>query len=197
LVALYDQEPTVEGEGEISAAVVTHKVYVKLAADEEWRSYYGTSAYSTAAATMESADNALLSEFGIDLTHYQTSNWVSNPGGARNACDLLADLKADLSPGASDILLGFAKNYSSNYSGCAELNGDEAEVNWNSSSYNRWVTTQHEVSHLFNAPDRYPDPFNQHQLDVMENQYESPGFWCSQGGFDDHGRVQANATKFD
>jgi hypothetical protein len=98
-------------------------------------------------------------------------------------------------------LLGFAKNSSTNYAGCAEVNGDEAEVNWNSSSYNRWVTTQHEVSHLFAAPDRYPDPLNLHTMDVMENQYEKPDYWCTwyQGSYtsSDNGILYDHSGKFD
>ncbi len=72
-------------------------------------------------------------------------------------------------------------------------------MNWSSSSYNRWVTTQHEVSHLFNDPDRYPDPNNSHTNDVMENQYSYPNFWCEvvPVGLGDHPMFELYADKFD
>jgi hypothetical protein len=179
LVSLNDQPPVDELDGDITTMVVTYNVYVKIAADEEWRAYYG-GGFSVGNSAIEAADNAMFSEFGVNLSWNESVNWDSSPdSGDVDACDLLNDLKADLSPGASDVLIGFAKNYSNNYAGCAEIGGDEAEVNWNSSSYNRWVTTQHEVSHLFYLPDRYPDPNNFHTMDVMENQYEKPDFWCT------------------
>lgn len=182
--------------------VVTHTVYVKIAVDEEWRSYYPTNAFTVATSTMEAADNAMFSEFGVNLVRYQTANWDSSPdSGDVNACDLLGDLMADLSPGTSDVLLGFAKNYSNNYGGCAERGGDEAEVNWNPSSYSRWVVTQHEVSHLFDLPDRYPDPSDMHIDDVMEDPYNSPDWWCNwyQGGSNqsDWWIFYNNSSKFD
>lgn len=201
LVALNDQVPVDELDGDVTATVVTHTVFVRIAVDEEWRSYYGSYAFSRAIDAIEAADGAMYSEFGVNLVKYQTTDWDSSPdSGDVDACDLLNDLMADRSPGASDVLIGFAKNYSNNYAGCAEINGDEAEVNWNPSSYNRWVTTQHEVSHLFGLPDRYPDPNNSHIDDVMENPYTDPDFWCSYyagSGYGDRGIFGQNAGKFD
>lgn len=198
LVALNDHPPVDELAGDITVTVVTHTVHVKLAADEEWRSYYGANAYSTANNAIEAADNSMFTQFGIDLYWYNTANWDSSPdGGDVDACDLLGDLMNDLNPGTSDALIGFAKNFSNNYAGCAEPNGDEAEVNWNSSSYNRWVTTQHEVSHLFGAPDRYGPDADIHTDDVMENQYEDPDFWCTQQNFEDWDIVMSHSMKFD
>jgi hypothetical protein len=179
LIALNDQAPVDELEGDVTAMVVTHTVYVKIAVDEEWRDYYGQTAFTPANSAIESADNAMYTEFGVNLVKYQTAYWDSSPdSGDVDACDLLNDLAADLNPGTSDVLIGFAKNYSNNYGGCAELNGDEAEVNWDSGSYGRWVRTQHEVSHLYGLPDRYPDSGNMHRDDVMENAYTDPSFWC-------------------
>lgn len=201
LVALNDQVPVDERKGDITATVVTHTVYVKIAADEEWRSYYGIGDFTKANDAIEVADGAMYSEFGVDLVWWSYANWDSSPdSGDVDACDLLNDLKADLSPGTADVLIGFAKNYSNNYGGCAEINGDEAEVNWNPSSYNRWVAAQHEVSHLFGLPDRYPDPNNRHIDDVMENPYTAPDFWCSYyagSGYGDRGIFAQNAGKFD
>lgn len=160
--------------------VVVDSVYVKIAGDEEWRSYYGGSWMQTANTAIETADDEMYAQFGVNLMQYGYANWDSNPdSGNVTACTLLGDLTADLSPGTSDILIGFSKNYSTNWAGCSELGGDEAEIMWASSGYDRWVTLQHEVSHLFNVPDRYPDPNGLHQDDVMEYQYSNPDFWCS------------------
>jgi hypothetical protein len=182
----------------VTALVVTHVVTAKIATDEEWRSYYGSNSFQTANSAMESADDKMFVNWGIDFQQYQTANWDSSPDSGVNACDLLNDLKADLSPGSSDVLLGFAKNPSTNYAGCSEIDGDEAEVNWDGSSYNRWVTTQHEIGHLFAAPDRYPDPNNLHIDDVMENQFTDPDFWCShyQQYAGDYTIISLKAPKF-
>ncbi len=200
LVALNDHPGVDEQQGDFTTMVVTHTVWVKIAADEEWRTYYGANAFNIAGQDMEKADDAMYSMFGIDLVRYQTANWDSSPDSGVDACGLLDDLKNDLNPGSSELLLGFAKNSSTNYAGCAEINGDEAEVNWNSSSYNRWVTTQHEVSHIFAAQDRYPDTLNIHTLDVMENQFDKPDYWCTyfQGSYtnSDNGLIYDHSAKF-
>lgn len=197
LVALHDHAPRLEGVGDISTLVVTHSISVKLATDEEWRAYYGTNSMTVANNALEAADNAMFSEFGIDFYWYTTYDWDSAPDSARSSCSLLGELASDASPGTADVLLGFAKNLANSGAGCAEVPGDEAEVNWNSSSYNRWVTTQHELSHLFGAPDRYPDPDNLHANDVMENQYDAPDFWCTGIGYWDWLIVRDSAGKFD
>lgn len=194
LVALNDHEPHIEGGGDIAAAVVTHSVYVKVAADEEWRSWYGANAFAVATDAIEAADDATYAEFGINLIKHSTVNWTSNPGSSPNACDLRNDLDADFNPSPADIVLGFSKNYSVDFAGCAA--GNVAEVNWNQSSYNMWVTTQHEVSHIFGAPDRKSTLLN-HPVDVMENQYQAPDFWCTTSGYNDWGLISFNAAKFD
>lgn len=48
LVALNDRAPVDELDGDVTAMVVTHTVHVKIAADEEWRSYYGSNAFTVA-----------------------------------------------------------------------------------------------------------------------------------------------------
>lgn len=179
LIAVNDHSPTIEGASDISATVVIHTVHVKLATDEEWRAYYGSNAFTVANRALETADDAMNSKFGVDLYWYQSRDWDSDPdSGSPDACDLLEDLMADFNPGNSDIVLGFAKNLSVNYGGCAEFNGDEAVVAWEDTNYERWVRAQHEVSHLFGLPDRYPDPSGTHPDDVMEKPYDKPDYWC-------------------
>jgi hypothetical protein len=196
LTALYDHEPDIELEGDISAQVTTYTVYTKLAADEEWRSYFGSSAWSWANSAMETADDEMAAQFGINFTEYQRYTWVTFPDTTRAVCNILGELAADADPGAADVLLGYSKNAVSGGAGCAEINGDEAVVMYSSSSYNRWVTSQHEMSHLFAAPDRYPDPNNLHRNDVMENQYTDPDFWCSQDGYEDYVIMYQHRAKF-
>jgi hypothetical protein len=198
-LALADHEGIDESKSDITTLVVVHTVTVKIATDEEWRSYYGANAVTVANNALEAADDAMYTKFGIDLYHYLNKNWDSSPDSGVDACDLLDDLKADASPGSADILIGFAKNNSTNYSGCAENGGDEAEVNWASLHQDRWVTLQHEVSHLFGAPDRYPDPYGTHNDDVMENQYNDFNKWCTYVpvGLNDHEWLEAYAGKYD
>lgn len=197
LKALHDETPDLELAGDITALVVTHTVNVKLAVDEEWRAFYGSSAWTVANNALESADNALYAQFGIDFVWYTSYTWDTYPDTARTSCSLHAELVADADPGTGDVLLGYSKNAASNGQGCAEIPGDEAEVNWHSDAYVRWVATQHELSHLFGPPDRYPDPFNQHANDVMEYPYDEPNFWCVAIGYYDWLIIDDHAGQFD
>lgn len=63
--------------------------------------------------------------------------------------------------------------------------------------FNVWATARHEYSHQFGAPDRYPDPNNLHTNDVMEDHYNFPNLWCTQSGYNDWGKVNANRAKYD
>lgn len=51
---------------------------------------------------------------------------------------------------------------------------------------NRWVVTQHEYGHLYNAPDRSGSG---HPDDVMENPYVGYDYWCTTPGYNDWGLV--------
>ncbi len=69
-------------------------------------------------------------------------------------------------------------------------------MNWDS-SYLRWTRTQHEVSHLFGAPDRYNAYAEIHPDDVMEKSWQDPDYWCTNDDFNDWGIVWSNRAKYD
>ena len=62
----------------------------------------------------------------------------------------------------------------------------------------RWVVTQHEMSHVYHAPDRYNQPDSaQHPDDVMEDAYNHYDYWCTTPPWNDWGIVNSNRAQFD
>ena len=204
LVALYDHVPTYETSGDVTALVVTHVVKARLALDDEWRTFYTSNAFQNANSAMESADDAMFGEFGIDFQAVSSAvfNWDTAPDTSRNRCDLLAELgpgRDNVPLGAgNDVIIGYSKN-AGGAGGCAEINGIRALVKWESTALGRWEVSQHEMSHLFGAPDRYGPccDFPNHPTDVMEDQYEEPNFWCVTPGYVDWLIMDNASGKFD
>lgn len=184
---------------------MTHTVYAKIAADEEYRSFYGSTWLTTARNAMESADNAMNTEFGIDFVYSSSVSWDTSFDTQRPICGrsdgLLEELQRDVLRGSADVVVGFTKNSLLGSShGCAGGNHALLHLHGSTSTartYNSWVTLQHEFSHFYGAPDRYPDSGNDHQNDVMEDHYNYPDFWCEQPGYQDHGIVYAFRDKYD
>jgi hypothetical protein len=59
--------------------------------------------------------------------------------------------------------------------------------------------TQHEVSHMFGAPDRYITTYGDnpgHVDDVMENPYNNYNYWCPVVASNDWGIVNFNAGRW-
>lgn len=202
LVALNHGPPVDERESDITTMVVTHSVSVKLAADEEFRAYYGTSGWkSWAWSVVETADNEMYAEFGIDFVVSTYVGWDSYPDTSRSSCQLVTELRDDVSNGTSDTVAGFSKNATSGSKGCAFIGGRHTATLHHGSptsseeKYSQWTVQQHEFSHLFYAPDRSPEEY--HSLDVMENQYEKPNYWCRNIVFSDWGYVNSNSDIFD
>ena len=94
-----------------------------------------------------------------------------------------------------DVILGYSKNAGGS-GGCAEIPGFRALIKWESTHLGRWEVSQHEMSHLFGAPDRY-DCCPNHPTDVMEDQYEEPNFWCTAIGYYDWLIMDYAAGRFD
>lgn len=200
LATLNAEPPTIESAGDISATVVTHTVWTRIVADEEWRSFYGTAWATEAQSRVETADNALFSQFGIDFRNFFTGTWTTSPNTARGICNILSELQADIPLGDADVVSGFTNNAVTGSShGCAGGNHEVVHLHGSTTAqrvYNVWVTVQHEYSHFFGAPDRYPDPNNLHTNDVMEDHYNFPSIWCTQAGYNDWGIVNSNRAKY-
>jgi hypothetical protein len=201
LQALHYQAPVDEMAGDISTTLVTHTVYARVTGDEEWRSFYGANWMSEAEARMEAADNAMFSQFGIDFVELNFWAWDSAPDSSRPICNtgLLEELVADVPRGSADVVVGYTNNTTSG-TGCSVGNHTLVKLHGSTTAsriFNVWTTSQHEFSHLFGAPDRYPDPGNFHTNDVMENQYTNPDFWCTQTHYEDWSFLWANKAKYD
>lgn len=201
LAALNFEPVVIETQGDVSAAVVTHSVYARVAYDEEWASFYGSAASSEATARMETADNAMYAQFGIDFRLSFNVQYFSSPNTGRSICTLLSELQSKVGRGVDDVVVGYVNNPMTGSSyGCATTNYTIVHLHGSTTSqrqYNVWTTSQHEFSHLFNAPDRYPDPNNLHTNDVMEDHYNFPNLWCKQTGYNDWGRVNGAAGTYD
>lgn len=182
---------TVEDAEMLAAAVVTHVVSVKAAGDEEWRA--AVPGWQGAILDrVETADNAMFSQFGINLSIEVYVSWPSHAGSG-SVCGWLSDLEGDVPNGSRDVTLGFMGDKSLGNGGCAYLNGSYAIVKRQAPAWD-WMATQHEVSHLYNAPDRSGDA---HPADLMEDPYGSANIWCTKAGFNDKGTLTNNADKFD
>ena len=186
---------TNESSGDVSAMVVTHAVYARVAGDEEWRQRFGTGWEEQARAAMETADNEMFAEFGIDFRVWGYAAWITTDDSPRGICDLLGELGTDVSVSGADVVVGYVDNATSGRSyGCAASR--KTIVKWHGFD-NVWKTSQHEFSHLFNAPDRYPDPEGRHNTDVIEDHYNYADYWCYQAGYYDWGRVKNAAGYYD
>ncbi len=118
----------------------------------------------------------------------------SYPDTSRSVCNLLSELEGDILRGSQDVVAGFGKNTTSGSKGCAQ--GNYTIVLWhtdpdpNNERFAEWTTQQHETSHTFGAPDRYPDPNNLHPNDVMEDQYHYYNVLVHQGWIQRLGNCQ-------
>jgi hypothetical protein len=193
--------PILEDQGDVTTLVVTHTVFTRAAGDEEWRSFYGGSWQSEANSRVESADDEMYLQFGIDFTVWSYAEWSSGPNSAQPICNLLSDLTSKVSKLTGDVVTGFTNNaMSGSTHGCA--GGNHAVVHLHGSTpaqraTNVWRILRHEYSHFYGAPDRYPDPGNNHTNDVMEDPYNFPQVWCTQAGYNDWGIVNSNRAKYD
>jgi len=205
LAKLHNAPPVIEVGN--AAAVTTHIVWAMVAGDEEWQSFYGASWGSQAELRMETADDQMYTQFGIDFRRFGGGwyGWTSSPNTSRPICGsggLLEELKSDLPRiSGADVVVGYTNNAMSGSShGCASVNHTIVKLHGSSTAqreYNVWTTSQHEFSHLYGAPDRYPDPSNLHTNDVMEDHYNYPNIWCTQAGYNDKGIVASHASKYD
>lgn len=191
LARLAKHEPEKSAE-ELAAAVTVHLVTVKAAGDEEWRSAFGSGWQDAIANRIEAADDALNSVFGINLSVGLFVAWDSADIGG-SVCQFLGEIDNEVPNGGSDVSIAYMGNSSLTYAGCAYLNGSYAVVKRQNAT-NDWKVTQHEVSHLYNAPDRSGSG---HPNDVMEDPYGYANAWCTKAGYNDKGIITNNSGKFD
>lgn len=170
-----------------------HIVYVRVAADEEWRRQFGKNWKKAANAELEKADNQMIKVFGINLRARSYVGYTSSDK-LRDGCALLHDMRKKVRRGAgNDIVVGFLGQGTAG--GCAFLNGTHTVI-LRSNRYAEWKVVRHEVSHLFAAEDRYHKVAGdnpKHKDDVMEDPYDHPSNWASP----DRGIIMRHRAKFD
>ena len=182
-----------ERAGDITTAVVTHTVYARVAGDEEWRSSFGTSWTSEADYRLETADNAMFTNWGIDFVSQEYVNWDNNDASAP-VCNFMAEFLSEVPLNGKDVAVGFMKNPTSSQAGCAS--GNSVLIKYQSSAVD-WKVTQHEFSHLFGASDTaYGDPTHPYH-DVMDDLYNNPDRWCTTNGWWHSQIIDGNKSKYD
>lgn len=183
--------PNTEDAGDISAAVVTYTVTARVAADEEWRSYYGTSWQNVASNRVNTADAALYDYWGINFVIEQYVIWTSNPSGTRDLCgSIYPEFVTDVPLSGRDVAIGFVKNASTGAAGCAQ--GDKFIVKFQSPS-NDWKVARHEMAHLFGNDHASGAA---HPNDIMENLYEYPDTWCDIQPWYHYRQMDENADRY-
>jgi hypothetical protein len=198
LIALHDSPPVYESQGDITIQAVVFINWVKVAGDDEWQAEFGTTWKDKANNAIERADDEMYVQFGIDLRVWTYKPWDTWPQGSRGACSLVNELASDIGIGSGgDTVAGFSATRLYSGAGCSIA--FYSLIQYQGNAYTSWVVTQHEYSHLYDVPDRYPDPNNLHTNDVMEDPYNRPDFWCTDtvpsgapGGYaanGDHGRL--------
>ena len=178
--------------------IPTHIVYVRVAADEEWRAYYGSTWMTQASNRIEAADNAMYSNFGIDLRVRDYFYWDTYPDSSRHICSsLFQELSNDVPHGSgNDVVFAFTKNAYTGGAGCASGGNNKGLAAYQSYSSD-WKVVQHEFGHIYNIPDRYPDPSGLHEDDVMEKIYTHYDHWCISSPYHDWNNMWSNSGKFD
>ena len=175
----------------MTLAVTTHQVAIRVAGDEEWRAFYGTTNWDNRAEdAIEAADNSMITKFGIDLIALKFYNWDSAPDTG-TCSQVLNDLKL-VSKNGNDVVMGFSKQAFS-AGGCEQ--GDYALIRYQGPS-NDWKVTQHEMSHLYGADDVAGGTAT-HPNDVMEDPYNGYNTWCTTVAWHHFQTVSLNSGKYD
>ena len=158
-----------------------HLLYIKVWADEEYRNRFGDKWRIAANNSLERADDAMSTQFGIDIR--VTSYNAYNSDDARTGpCGVLTDFKTAANHTGADIAVGFSGNFRPGRPGCADLLGEYAVV-IRIDQVTDWRIAQHEISHIFGAQDRYNGATacnnDDHVDDVMECPYTHPDIWSA------------------
>jgi len=122
---------TVPAEAETAATVhepteemglLTSDVSVNMPCDTEWKRAYYTAWHTRANDAIESADNALYTEFGINLYVAASPSCWDSDDSETDICKLLDDAVAACGKGGYDMMIAFTGQVSD--CGCAYMNDD-------------------------------------------------------------------------
>jgi hypothetical protein len=196
-----DHPPVFEHEGDLTAQVVVHNNFVKAVGDEEFRAAFPAGWDDKINTALERADDEMYVQFGIDFRVYSIQAWDSFPDATRGCnSSLMPELQAEVSIGTGDSVAAYTANPITS-AGCRSYDYiivARQNTNETIEKKNRWVVTQHEMSHVYHAPDRYNQPDSaQHPNDVMEDPYNGYDWWCTQAPWNDWGIVSSNRAQFD
>jgi len=178
--------------GDITAAVVTHTVTTRVAGDDEWRASYGTPDWQDEAELrVETADDKLFANWGIDFVVNEYVNWDTNDA-QRDLCGLIwPEFNSEIGLNGRDVAVGFLKNPATGAAGCTAAN--KVIARYQSSTVD-WKLTRHEFSHLYGLDDVHSA---MHPDDIMEDPYGYPNTWCGNATWHHFQTMGLNADNYD
>ncbi len=143
------------GEDATLTAKTSYYISVLITADEEYISKFPNWKAKTY-NLVEKIDDYFIENFGIDFVvtrfeEYYSDNLLSD------AHDLFSDVRRKVDKKDANIMIAFNAQYFGWIGGIAELCGDDVII------FSRFLDAnvlQHELSHLFNAPDHDPGFFD-------------------------------------
>ncbi len=139
----------------------TVTVYVWIAADEEYRDYFGDNWETQAYNIIESADNAFFSDHDINFIVGKYSEWDSNDNvhDSRLLGEVQEETGWNSNQQGNDMLAAFT-NQPTDSRGWSELGGDAWIMKHQITSGWDWHLAQHESSHNYYCPDHgYYGPY--------------------------------------
>ncbi|MEW6183190.1 MAG: M12 family metallo-peptidase [Bacillota bacterium] len=162
-----------EGD-KITAALTIYTCWVKAACDEEWRANYGSSWQTAANNAVETADNNLYTQFGINLYVWTYYSWDSRDD-TRVLKYLFNELKDEVLPGNGDTVYGYTwQPVEMSYWGWGDVLGTHVIVRrYGGSETVNWKITRHETGHIYGCQDHTGDA-----ACIMDDPWAYPDSWC-------------------
>jgi hypothetical protein len=126
-------------------SILSIDVSVNVPGDEEWKAAYGSSWGPYCSAVIEAADDAMYSQFGINLYVSTYQDWDSNDS-QMDITKLLAEAKSERGLNGKQLMIAFTAQVSN--CGASYVGGRYAIV---AESWAKNQICQHEVSHSYGA----------------------------------------------
>lgn len=200
-LALPDHPPIFEDQGDFTTQVVVFNNWIKAAGDDEFRAAFPAGWDDKINAAIERADDEMYVQFGIDFRVASIVQWDTWPDGSRTCGTMIDELNDEIALGTNDTVAGYTAHTTwiddPPNAGCSIAQHaliKRQNTNETAEKKNRWVVTQHEYGHLYNAPDRSGAA---HPNDVMENPYSGYDFWCTTPGYNDWGLIYAARATYE
>jgi hypothetical protein len=142
---------------------------------------------------VETADDRLFTNWGINFTVTEVVPWLDTLDGVRDLCNLIwPEVYDEVGFNGKDVIVMFIKNpWNGNSAGCSA--GNKFIVGYQGPTQD-WKVSRHEISHLYGNNDASGAA---HPNDIMEDPYNFPNSWCSHEDWEHYDTMTFNAGKYD